>query len=577
GKLLLSSIDTKNISLATQGSDPTEETYSHTFEYYDDTQEGLFGPEITVNAHDDIDDEPLATLGGSVVENSPSIGVSVNAGVYLAFIPTSLIPISNTLAATFDFMVPNSEKTEQSLSLIDMDGDGLPDKLVKKGDDFKYRKNVGGVFFSNQLYEIEDFHQISSVTTRTTSKPSFSLSLLAWKKSFSNNKSVSESNIFMTDVNADGLIDYVKDKIVYFNRIDPNSGKPTFTDDSSLTPNRIIKEEDVDNDVLAPLPDLRLNNDLMDVVRVWVAPKDGKVNITGTISKQFVSSDDGVRFSVEHSSRFFNIFNPGGSGGGTIPINPNPIGGGPIVSDTLIGIVPTSNYIIDPSLLVVNSMATNASNVSVKKGDMLFFRVNSSQLPGEEPIKVNWNPKVTYTAQNFDSPNQYKQYSSQYSDSYVYGDILVTEPLVIKKNADYFLRWDNFTINNSGTIPQLTDDVQIKVKVYKTAEYNEGDESYDPEELFPISIGASTVIQRGINNTLQSHDFYLWAYLPVGQPVIDEDDPSTYIYVRIEVSTTSQIDWKTLDDKFKPYVHNVTDDEKYYITPSYQTYSNQLT
>src|SRR5690606_27390027 len=65
GKLLLSSIDTKNISLATQGSDPTEETYSHTFEYYDDTQEGLFGPEITVNAHDDIDDEPLATLGGS--------------------------------------------------------------------------------------------------------------------------------------------------------------------------------------------------------------------------------------------------------------------------------------------------------------------------------------------------------------------------------------------------------------------------------------------------------------------------------------------------------------------------------
>src|SRR5690606_32922998 len=96
-------------------------------------------------------------------------------------------------------------------------------------------------------------------------------------------------------------------------------------------------------------------------------------------------------------------------------------------------------------------------------------------------------------------------------------------------------------------------------------------------ELFPISLGASTVIQRGINNTLQSPDFYLWAYLPVGQPVIDEDDPSTYIYVRIEVSTTSQIDWKTLDDKFKPYVHNVTDDEKYYITPSYQTYSNQLT
>src|SRR5690606_5999000 len=269
----------------------------------------------------------------------------------------------NIFTGTLEFPLPNSEEVNQLLTLVDIDGDGLPDKLIKKGDDFKYRRNIGGVFFSNQLFDVEHFKEISSTKTRTSHKPGFAFNAAVYKHSESHSKSVSESNIFMTDVNADGLVDYLKDKIVYFNRIDPNSGKPTFTDDSSLTPNRIIKEEDVDNDVLAPLPDLRLNNDLMDVVKVWVAPKDGKVNITGTISKQFVSSDDGVRFSVEHSSRFFNIFNPGGSGGGTIPINPNPIGGGPIVSDTLIGIVPTSNYIIDPSLLVVNSMATNASNV----------------------------------------------------------------------------------------------------------------------------------------------------------------------------------------------------------------------
>ncbi|WP_277632434.1 SpvB/TcaC N-terminal domain-containing protein, partial [Avrilella dinanensis] len=558
GKLLLSSIDTKNISLATQGSDPTEETYSHTFEYYDDTQEGLFGPEITVNAHDDIDDEPLATLGGSVVENSPSIGVSVNAGVYLAFIPTSLIPISNTLAATFDFMVPNSEKTEQSLSLIDMDGDGLPDKLVKKGDDFKYRKNVGGVFFSNQLYEIENFHQISSVTTRTTSKPSFSLSLLAWKKSFSNNKSVSESNIFMTDVNADGLIDYVKDKIVYFNRIDPNSGKPTFTDDSSLTPNRIIKENDVDNNVLAPLPDLRLENDLMDVVKVWVAPKEGRVDITGTISKQFVSSDDGVRFSVESSRAILS--------GMPYPFGSTENEANSTNSNNNLPI-PITNYIIEPSLLIVNSMPTNANNIYVRKGDMLFFRVNSSQLPGEEPISVNWNPKVTYTSQDFDSPNQYKQYSSQYSDSFVYGDRMV-QSFVIKKNTPYSLIWDNFTINNSGATPQLSDDVSILVKVYKIAEYEEGDSSYEPEDILQQNY---YLIKRNVNNSIVNPN------LPIAFPSIDEDDPETYVYVKIEVKSDSQINWKTLDSKFKPRIYNAAEQETTYLVPEYQTHSNQLT
>ena len=457
----------------------------------------MFGPEVTINAHDDIDDEPLSTLGGSLLEDELSGGGNVNAGIYLTFLPASLSFMSNVLTVSFDFTIPNKEKVNQLLTLVDMDGDGLPDKLLKKGDKFKYRKNIGGVFFSEQLYEMEYFHEISSVTTRTTSKPNFSISVPGWKKSFSNNKTVSESNIFMTDVNADGLVDYVKDKIVYFNRIDPNSGKPTFTDDSSLTPNRIIKENDVDNNVLAPLPDLRLENDLMDVVKVWVAPKEGRVDITGNISKQFVSTEDGVRFSVE-SSR------------GILPGMPYPFGSiedeadstnssnnFPTPIDTLV--IPITNYIIEPSLLVVNSMPTNANNIFVRKGDMLFFRVNSSQLPEEEPINVNWNPKVTYTSQDFDSPNQYKQYSSQYSDSYLYGDIIVTEPLVLKKNANYYLRWDNFIINNSGTIPKLTDDVHINVKLYKIAEYNDGDEEYDPEEVIQTY---SHHIKRNVNNTI---------------------------------------------------------------------------
>src|SRR5690606_13918450 len=91
--------------------------------------------------------------------------------------------------------------------------------------------------------------------------------------------------------------------IVYFNRIDPNSDRPTFTDNSALTPNRIFKEGAPDPDVSAPLPDLSVGNDLMDVVKVWVAPREGDVNISGTISKNFVASHNGIRYSVEQSGR----------------------------------------------------------------------------------------------------------------------------------------------------------------------------------------------------------------------------------------------------------------------------------
>src|SRR5690606_5018176 len=221
------------------------------------------------------------------------------------------------------------------------------------------RKNIGGNLFSSNLIDIINFDQLSSTRTISKSDLTPSISGFGISKSWSSGKTLSETNIFLTDANADGLIDYVKNKKVYFNRIDPNSGLPTFTTNSLETPNVIYKEGEVDNSVLNELPDLSLGNDLMDVVKVWVAPKNGTINISGTISKNFIGIENGIRYSIEKSTNtiYKNNIN--------YPIDDF----GFIVNENIfqaINIADIQNfklinygYIKQPTLMLTNSQSTN--------------------------------------------------------------------------------------------------------------------------------------------------------------------------------------------------------------------------
>jgi|GEM_PF-763781 len=585
GKQLLSSIETVHIKRK-EDSQFIEETesYKHQFDYHNDVQGGLFGPEQTIGTKDD-SDKKLSVLEGTVEKDIVSGSFNGGGGVFFPGFLPSYLPISYAGTVNINFDIPYSFTSKPTISLIDIDGDGLPDKVIKIGNTFKYRKNMGSSQFSAVLYDINHFNELSSSRTRVSSNPSMSFSLLVGSKSFSNNKSISESNIFLTDVNADGLVDYVKDKIVYFNRIDPNSGIPSFTEDSSLTPNLIFKEGDVDPDVLAPLPNLNLDNDLMDVVKVWVAPKSGTINITGTISKQFVASDNGVRYAVEKNYFGRIVRSTNSSSSGNIQEQDSIQNEFPSESmeadeslddietdddmmNSLNNSIPVldlydSTYLIEPSLLVLNSANTNIAEVAVNKGDHIYFRVNSSQVPGTA-AKVSWDPQITYTTENFDSPNQYKQYSSKYSESYIYGNTFA-DPLVISKPGTYLLQWDSFTINNTLTTAELSDDVIIKAVLFKA---NQDQNNNAPE--IPINTFIYT-IKRNVNNTLNNPNILL------SVPGINEQNIETYYYLRMEVLTDSQINWKKLDDKFKPRVVYANTNETYYLKPSYRVFPHQVT
>src|SRR5690606_13076514 len=299
-KLLLKSIATTNI-LNIDGLVSSQESYAHQFSYYDDVSSGMFSSPKSISSPKDLS-QPLSMLSGSIDENIPTGDVDLGVGLFFTGAISTMNPLSYGGTFNVSYAFPITTVSEPIVQLIDIDGDGLPDKVVKTSNGFKYRKNIGGNLFSSNLIDIINFDQLSSTRTISKSDLTPSISGFGISKSWSSGKTLSETNIFLTDANADGLIDYVKNKKVYFNRIDPNSGLPTFTTNSLETPNVIYKEGEVDNSVLNELPDLSLGNDLMDVVKVWVAPKNGTINISGTISKNFIGIENGIRYSIEKST-----------------------------------------------------------------------------------------------------------------------------------------------------------------------------------------------------------------------------------------------------------------------------------
>src|SRR5690554_753701 len=414
-KTLLTKITTKNIKIDMSTGLPDEtEQYDHEFEYYNDITGGLFTSPESIFVDKDFSGNRHAILS-STVEDFTSAHFGFSAGVSPATNPPVWWPFSNSGTINLSFPSPTSTSSGPTMLLMDIDGDGLDDKVMKIGNQIKYRKNLAGIAFSKQLYTAYNISDLGLSENNTKTDPELSFSLLFLNLTSSKSQSNTRSRIYFSDVNNDGLVDYVKDKIVYFNRMDPNSGMPSFTANSNLTPNVILREGEVDSSVSQGLPDFDIDEGLMDVVKVWVAPKDGYINITGSIAKPFVASNNGVRFSVEHGKN----------------------------SSTF------STYLINPTLLVNATHPTNVSNVYVEEGEHIYFRVNSSQLPDGE-VTVDWNPAVIYTNGSD---------GSNFNESYLFGDV-EAEPLTIKESGQYRIEWTPSSVNLPGGI-------ELTVKAYK--------------------------------------------------------------------------------------------------------------
>ena len=502
----------------------TPDKQEYVFDYHDDVGTGgLFETTgKTINTYKDYETSHenlgvhISALGGGEGK-STSFSGGAAFGIVAPIFLDSYLPFSRS--ATFGGNLGGgNSNSEAKVLMADIDGDGLPDKIFKGGDNFYYRKNLGGLF-SSEVYTIKKLPGLSYSRTNS-SDDSFTVNILFGSVTQSFTESVSTTSTYTADVNADGLLDVVVNERVHFGYIDPQTKLPTFSLDSSITPAIVVKEDDV-APVLNPMPQLDLTNGLMDVVMVWRAPKDGQVKVSGTITKQHIALQSGVKFSIEK------------------------------LHDTNMG---EATFVYGPHLMLSSSDSHNQT-MNVVKGDLLFFRVHSNQTPIQE-LGVTWNPKVEYLSQNFESSLGYSKYSSSYQESFMVG---TQYEHTFTKNGKYRLEWPSFNFYTN-------DRINIRVSYFKRGTSGSGN--------IPI-IGSSVFVYDKMGGVNGSTTFSSPGLILDMQNITS--NPETYHYVKVEVLSDSEVDWNTIDTNFKPKLTAQDNQEDVFLVPYYSNYSNVIT
>lgn len=352
------------------GHDGTEFNH-HQFSYYDEKGPENFYTQVTATVNDkglvagDIRDplritNKFSTAIGSSTSSTNTTGMYIGIGVGS--------PASVNFSGGIQYN--NTSSNSKGLNtLIDIDGDGLPDKIFVNNGQLQFEKNVSSgneVKFNAEPIRIagatNQFMEEKSRTTGWGARANYGASA-----GYDYNRTEGVVNTYFSDVNGDGLIDIIKGADVFFNTGKISGGMLQFSQLSSGTPNPINGSGNVsttfvyDNSSDKELID---NNPLIEVVRLWEAPFDGKIQINGQVKLLPPTEDtdetDGVWVSVQSKRR-----------------------------DTTIQLTKSD----------LKTHTIKLSNVDVKKGEKVFFRVQSGRDDNSNGAydKVEWNPEIKYT------------------------------------------------------------------------------------------------------------------------------------------------------------------------------------
>lgn len=188
--------------------------------------------------------------------------------------------------------------------LIDIDGDGLPDKVFfNKNGTIRYRKNLGNSFSTGSPLSTTGISGFPLSKGNSYSNSfGFEMSFKVVQGGITYSVTKGNSPVYFSDVNGDGLVDMVYYGKVFFNRIRLNTNNEisnfSAVEDNSQalsdTPNAILKG------VPAPITTIpeETSNRLANIVRAWEAPFDGIISVNSYVRLD-QDSKDGVEVWIE--------------------------------------------------------------------------------------------------------------------------------------------------------------------------------------------------------------------------------------------------------------------------------------
>ena len=344
--------------------------HTHEFAYYDDIRDGsgaYQGFAAPANWGTGSDGVSAGLLGrGQASALSGTEGTSVGGHLYVGFNP--LAPRKQGSAGG---KVGFTRSTHDGvLAMVDLNGDGLPDKVFKDGSGIRFRLNTSGpdgsADFAGSAASVPTLPDISEESSDTGS---FGAEVYLVANVFVNQAfTFSEHSTYFSDVNGDGFMDLVADGRVLFNHLN-DAGVPTFTENSADTPVRVdsgsVDPDGLIDDFEAIYQQRVDNYPLTDTLRRWVAPFDGRVRVQGNVAlvqdtspeRAAYRTADGVRVTVQHNG-----------------------------SELWTTTIEATDF--------TPKTPGGVDSVAVSRGDRLYFRVQS--IVDGAFDQVSWDPEITY-------------------------------------------------------------------------------------------------------------------------------------------------------------------------------------
>lgn len=513
------------------------------FDYYDDVQSGngyvpFLSESETWNTHNDgldagfinplqgtgrFSDKPTALGGTTSTSTSGSfyVGVGPNVGDQWK---------GNTAGGSYNYSSDNSKGLS---TFVDLNGDGLPDKVYRKDGALFYRPQLrtsqsGEILYGDaiKVVGISSFATTKSSTNSGGGKAVVGYGPFTAQFGVDGSKTKTKTTEYLSDINGDGLVDLVSNGKVYFNHIEfdaQGNAVPTFTLSSADTPSPIIYSGKIDSSVITIDPEeqdeMIASSPMEDMVRVWVAPKSGTVNISGTVSLIVPTGDydtqeyekaDGVRVAIQ-------------KGGSEL----------------------WSQSIAKGDATVHNASVTA---VSVNKGDRIYFRVQSGNEETSNGAfdNVAWSPEITYTGTEEILPNGLSNVTYKPQDGAIYDVNTVV-------NVD---EGNPFSIVGHFSKPQTTDDVMIKV-IASNERYDDSgnpNPNFIEKEVYRADYGWQDIVDTDIS-----------------ADIANEEKLSNISFV---IASSSNVDWQSI--KWTPevtYNDSTGSSQSINVGPHYLTYA----